>query len=229
MAKKRRFLVISPHPDDLDFACAGTMAKLVQEGNEVLELIVSDGSKGSHKVGLGGAKLASIREKEERKAAKTLGARKVDFLREKDGELENTPALRKKLVAFMRKVKPDVVISGEPAHGFENVYRAHRDHRMAAEAVFDAVYPAVGNKSFFPELLKRGLKPHSIAELWFWGPAKPDKTVDITKTMGLKIKALSCHESQIEDMKRMEKRIREHAKKAGKGKYAEAFRVFKLR
>ncbi|MDP2735906.1 MAG: PIG-L deacetylase family protein [bacterium] len=228
MPKKRKFLVISAHPDDLDFACGGTMAKLTGEGNEVVELIVSDGSKGSHKVGFGGRKLAAVREKEERKAAKVLRAKEVHFLKEKDGELENTRALRKKLAAFMRKVKPDVVLSGEPSYAFENTYRSHRDHRMAAEAVFDAIYPAVGNASFFPELLKKGLKPHQIGELWFWGATKPDKRVDISKTMELKIKALACHESQIVDMKGMAERIRERARETGRGRYVEAFRVLKL-
>lgn len=224
----RKFLVISPHPDDLDFACGGTIARLVKEGNRVEELIVSDGSKGSHKVGFGGAKLAAIREKEERAAAKVLGAGKVHFLRETDGELENTPQLRKRLVEIIRKVRPDVVLSSEPAHSFENMYRSHRDHRVAAEAVFDAIYPRVGNKSFFPELLQKGLKAHQIGEIWFYSSLKANKSVDISKTMGLKLKALACHKSQIADMKSIEKRIKERARKGKKGRYVETFRVLKL-
>lgn len=225
---KRRYLVVSPHPDDLDFGCGGTIAKLAKEGNVVEELIVSDGSKGSHKVGFGGAKLARIREKEQQAAATVLGATNVYFLKEKDGELENTSRLRKKLVEVMRKVKPNVVLSSEPAHSFENMYRSHRDHRVCAEAVFDAVYPAVGNASFFPELSKKGLGAHQIQELWFWAPVKPDKTVDISRTIQQKIQALLCHKSQIADMKEMAKRIQERAKKGRKGKYVETFRVLKL-
>ena len=226
--KQRKFLVISPHPDDLDFGCGGTMAKLVKEDNMVEELIVSDGSKGSHKVGFGGKKLAAIREKEEKAAAKALGVKKVHFLREKDGELENTGVLRKKLVEAIRRIKPDVVLSSEPAHSFENIYRSHQDHRVCAEAVFDAIYPAAGNASFFPELLKRGLKPHQIQELWFWAPMKANKVVDITTTLRQKIMALSCHKSQIADSKEMAKRIRERARKGKGARYVETFRVLKF-
>ena len=225
----KKFLVISPHPDDLDFGCGGTIARLVEEGNTVEELIVSDGSKGSHKIGLDGKKLARIRAKEEQEAAKVLGAARVYFLGEKDGELENTRVLRKKIVAVCRKVKPHIVLSGEPFHRFENMYRSHRDHRVVAEAVFDAIYPAVGNVSFFPELLKnRGLKPYQIEELWFWMPLRPNKSVDISKTIKQKIQALSCHKSQIADMKGIERRIRAWAQKSKKGKYVETFRVLKL-
>jgi len=225
---KRKYLVISPHPDDLDFGCGGTIAKLTKAGNVVEELIVSDGSRGSHKVGFGGKKLAALREKEERAAAKALGAKRVRFLREKDGEVENTRTLRKKLVEAIRKIKPDVVLSSEPFHQFENMYRSHRDHRVVAEAVFDAIYPAAGNDSFFPELLKKGLQAHHIKELWFWAPMKANKVVDITATLRQKIKALSCHKSQIADMKGMAKLIRDHARKGKKGKYVETFRVLKL-
>ena len=41
----RKFLVISPHPDDLDFGCAGTIAQLIKQGNVVEELIISDEKK----------------------------------------------------------------------------------------------------------------------------------------------------------------------------------------
>ena len=229
LMKRKKFLVISPHPDDLDFGCGGTIAKLTKAGNVVEELIVADGSKGSHKVGFDGKKLAAIREKEQRNAARVLGVDNVYFLGETDGELENTKTLRKKLVAVIRKTKPDVVVSSEPSYEFVNMYRSHRDHRVVAEAVFDAIYPAAGSASFFPELSKRGLKPHQIEELWFWAPSKANKSVDISRTLEQKIKALRCHKSQIGDMKGMEKRIREWAQQGKKGKYVETFCVLKLR
>ncbi|MDO8474357.1 MAG: PIG-L deacetylase family protein [bacterium] len=228
----RRFLVISPHPDDVDFSCAGTIAKLVKEGNQVEELIVSDGSKGSHAVGFGGKKLAGLRKKEQRNAGKVLGVADVSFLSETDGEVENTRNLRKKLVVFMRQRKPDVVMCPEPfLFRFDRAGILHRDHRNTGEAVFDAVYPAVGNASFFPELLKKNLKPHNVQEFWFWGSSKPQLIIDISKTIEQKIQALFCHKSQIRDMEALELRIKEWARTMGKKKhmrYAEAFRVLKL-
>lgn len=230
--RMRKFLIVSPHPDDVDFSCAGTIAKLVKEGNGVEELIVSDGSKGSHAVGFGGKKLVELRRKEQENAGKALGVNGVSFLGQTDGEVENTKNLRKNLVAFLRKRKPDVVVCPEPfLFRFDRVGILHRDHREAGQAVFDAVYPAVGNASFFPELLKKNLKPHSVQEVWFWASSKPNLVVDISKTIGQKIQALSCHKSQIKDMKALASRIKEWARKTGRGKhirYAEAFRVLKL-
>ena len=157
----QKFLVISPHPDDLDFGCAGAIAKLTKQGNIVEELIVSDGSKGNHVVGFNGKKLAAIRKKEEEAAAKILGVKKVHFLNEIDGEVENTKSLRKKIVKAVRKIKPDIILSFDPSSlQFESVYRSHRDHRMVAEASFDALYPAIGNSAFFSELIQQGFLPH---------------------------------------------------------------------
>lgn len=230
--RMRRFLVISPHPDDVDFGCAGTIVKLVKAGNTVEELIVSDGSKGSHKVGFGGKKLIQLREKEQESAGKVLGVKKIAFFGEIDGKIENTERLRKKLVAFLRAAKPNVVISFEPfLFRQDRAGIIHRDHRETGEAVFDAVYPATGNVSFFPELLKKDLPPHTVQELWFWGSLKPSLFIDISKTIEQKIQALSCHKSQIQDMEALEARVKEWARKMGKGKrmrYAEAFRVLKL-
>ena len=224
-----KFLVISSHPDDLEFSCGGTVAKLRKDGKQVEYLIVADGSKGSHKVGFDGKKLAQLRQKEQKTAAKTLGVEKVTFLGEVDGAVENTPQLRKKLVKEIRQAKPDVVLSFDPSSlDFENVYLAHRDHRMAAEAAFDALYPAVGSGAFFPELLKEGIRPHQVKEIWFFATSRPNKWVDITATIGLKLQALFCHESQLEDAKKFEEIIRKSAAKEGKQKkikYAECFRV----
>jgi LmbE family N-acetylglucosaminyl deacetylase len=225
---KRKFLVISPHPDDADFGASGCVAKLVKEGNTVEYMIVSDGSKGSHVIGLSGKKLALIREKEQKASAKILGVSKVTFLRQIDGEIENTPQLRKRLVKEMRRIKPDCVMSFDPSSlKFESVYRSHRDHRLVAEAVFDAIYPAVGNVSFFPELVKQGFGPHQIKELWFFASPRPNRRIDITKTMDIKLAALGCHKSQMGDMSDFEKFIRTRARTEAKkaGRYAEGFRV----
>ena len=224
----KKFLIISPHPDDSDFGAAGTVAKLVQEGNAVEYLIVSDGSKGSHKVGFGGKKLAAVRQKEQKTAAQVVGVKNVTFLGQVDGEIENTKQLRKKLVREIRRIKPDIVVSFDPSSlQFENVFRSHRDHRMVAEAVFDAIYPAAGSASFFPEVLAKGLKPHQIKEVWFYATSFPTKWVDISRTLELKIKALCSHKSQV-DKAEFEELIRKNAEKNAKSKkmkYAECFRV----
>lgn len=232
MTKKiKKILVFSPHPDDVDFAFAGTAAKLSKEGSEIIYCVITDGSKGAHKAGLNAAAMKNLRFKEQINAAGIVGVKKVLFLNEKDGEVENTKTLRKKLVKVIRVVRPDIIAAPDPdCHSFSSFYGGHRDHRETAEAVFDSIYPAAGSKYFFPELAKK-FKPHNLEkpwfEAWFWNPESPNKFVDISKTIGLKLKALASHKSQFENIKEVESRVLERARENGKKakvKYAEAFR-----
>ncbi len=228
MAKKvKKFLVFSPHPDDADFGFSGSAAELAKNGNEIFYCVITDGSKGAHKAGLNARAMKNTRFKEQMNAAKIVGVKKVLFLDELDGEVENTKALRKKIVKVIRIVRPDIIVSPDPANkSFVSFYGSHRDHRTSAEAVFDAIYPAAGSKYYFPELAKK-FKPHQINEAWFWNPENPNKFMDISKTIGLKLKALRAHESQFHDMRLLEKGVVERARLNGKKsgtKYAEPFR-----
>ena len=161
-------------------------------------------------------------------ACNIVGFNKIIFLRQTDGDLEHTRELRQKLTEVIRKVKPNIIISFDPANSrFDNFYRFHRDHRIAAEAVFDAIYPAVGSEVFFPELMRKNILPHKIDEVWFYAPEQPNFYINITKTINQKIKALKKHKSQLKGIAGLEKRMRDRAKKIGKKKkmpYAESFR-----
>ncbi len=223
-----RYLVIPAHPDDGEFLCAGTVAKLTREGNEVFYCDITSGQKGIH---ASPKNAGAIREKEQLGAAKVLGVKKVIFLREMDGEVENTPKLRKKLVKVIREIKPDVIITFDPAHNYNNFFRLHPDHRRTAETVFDVLYPASGSGSYYPDLIKQGFKPHTIKEAWFFGTDNPTEFVDITKTIDKKLEALEQHKSQIEDLKQMKDRVIKWSSETGKKakmKYAEGFRKVQL-
>lgn len=228
---KKRILVISSHPDDLDFGCSGTLTKFASKGSEIFYLIVSDGSKGVHKGLFTSKQLIGIRLKEQKEAAKTVGAKQVYSLGFKDGEIEDTKELRRELVKWIRKIKPEIIFSFDPANSaFDSFPRYHRDHRKVAEAAFDAIYPAAGSKAFFPELDKAGFKPHQPEEVWFFGGAKPNKLIDISGTISNKLKALHAHQSQITDYSLLDKRIKSWAYKSGgkKYRYAESFRIVSL-
>lgn len=225
----KRILVFSAHPDDLDFGCAATVAKLVKQGNKIIYCIISNGEKGIHKIKSSKQAIISIRKKEQKRAARIVGVKDVIFLNEKDGEVENTKALRRKLVSIIRKIKPDIVFSFDPANFlFDNFYRYHRDHRKAAEAVFDALYPASGSEAFFQDLNR---KPHTIKEVWFFATHRPNLWINISGTVDKKIEALLSHRSQITDEKEFKKRIFSRAREIGRKKkmrYAENFRKLTL-
>ena len=224
----KKFLIFSAHPDDVDFACVGTVAKLVRQGNEVAYCIITNGEKGVHKVKQTKRAMIAMREREQRAAAAVVGVTEVVFLRHIDGDLENTKNVRRDITRVIRQTKPDIILAYDPGNQcFDRFGRFHRDHRVAAEAVFDAVYPAVGSDGFFPELAQEGISPHQIQEMWFYGTDKPNLFFDISDTIALKIKALSRHESQIKNIEELPKRIRLRAREAGKEKKmrcAESFR-----
>ncbi len=223
-----RVLVISPHPDDLDFGCAGTLAVWARQGAEIFYTICTSGEKGSDDPAVTPSSLARTREKEQRAAAAVIGAREVAFLRKPDGELQYSLEFRGELVRMIRKYRPGIVISPDPANrAFDNQFLFHSDHRVVGELVFDAVYPAALNRNYYPEQLAAGLSPHAVTEIYFFGTAHPDLWVDIGPTMDLKIQALRCHTSQLQDPQRMEEMVRDWFAEWGREKgmaYAERFR-----
>ena len=156
--KPKVVLGVAAHPDDLDFGASGTMAGFAKNGAAVHYLIVTDGSKGSSDTKLSSADLIKIREKEQRKAVKAIGGKSVTFLGYPDGELEVTMALKKDIVKVIRTLKPDVVITMDPSmlysakRGFIN----HPDHRAAAQATLDSVFPLARDHMVFPEILANG-------------------------------------------------------------------------
>ena len=103
----QRILVIMAHPDDAEFICGGTIARLVSEGRDVFYVLVTSGNRGSHEAGMTMERLGEIRENEQRHAAEVLGVREVAFLGYNDGEVEVNLAFRRQLEHGIRLVQPD--------------------------------------------------------------------------------------------------------------------------
>ena len=153
------------------------------------------------------------------------------FLHYLDGELEATIPLRKELTRLIRIHKPDVVLTGDPEGWFYGSdYINHPDHRAAAQAACEAVFPSAGTRLIFPDLLAAGYEPHNVKRLYIHENKKADTWVNISKTIDIKIEALKKHVSQV-DTHEVDKWMYQWAKEAGKKKgikYAEAFRVMIL-
>lgn len=222
-----RVMVISPHPDDVDFGCSGTIARWSRMGADITYVICTSGDKGTDSP-METESIIEIREREQLAAAEIVGVKKVVFLRLRDGELENTPEFRKILVRVLRQHRPDVVLSMDPANvSFENVYVSHSDHRATALAAFDAIYPAARNRNFFPELLEEGLLPHTVNRIYFFGTADPNTWIDISETIETKIEALRAHKSQVAEFEDIGAWVKERFGQFGNAKgvaYAEIFR-----
>lgn len=224
-------MAIVAHPDDIEFSCAGTLARWAHKGTRVSYVICTSGEVGIAKAGMSRAKAAEIREDEQRQAAEIAGASEVIFLREPDGMLQATIELRKRLVREIRRFRPEVVICGDPTIVWAgDTYINHPDHRAAATAALDAIFPAAGQPNLFEELTDEGISAHKPRKVYVTGWDQSDLFVNITETIDVKVAALSAHKSQIKDWD-PENRIKEWAALRGKGKempYAEGFRVITL-
>jgi len=224
-------MVVVAHPDDIEFSCAGTLARWAKNGTRVSYVLCTSGEVGIAKAGMTKEKATSIREAEQRAAAQIVGAEEVVFLREPDGLLQPTLELRKKIVREIRRFKPEVVICGDPTIVWAGEdYINHPDHRAAATAALDAIFPAAGQPNLFQELEAEGLTAHKPRKVYVTGWNQTDLYINITETIDVKVAALRAHRSQMGDWD-PEPRIKEWASERARGKemaYAESFRVVTL-
>jgi LmbE family N-acetylglucosaminyl deacetylase len=217
-------LVISPHADDAEGGCGGTVARWVKEGKTVVYVLCTNGDKGTSDPDIKPEQLAETREKEQLAAAKTLGVREVVFLRYPDQGLEDTPEFRKELVRQIRTFRPHTVITVDPYRK----YLWHRDHRIAGQVALDAVFPYARDLYAYPDLTEAGLEPWKVSEVLLWASEDPNYNIDITDYFDTKVAALRCHESQVGSvpLTDMEERLKERGRMYAQGETFELAEQF---
>ena len=226
-----RILVITAHPDDVDFGAAGTIAAWTDRDIEVTYCVVTNGDAGGFDENFPRAEMAALRRAEQIAAAKCVGVHDVRFLGYPDGRVEATLELRRDLARVIRQVRPDRLLCPSPERNYARMAPSHPDHRAVGSAALDAVYPDARNPFAFPELREEGLAEWTVPEIFILGGPTPGHFVDISATFGRKLAALRAHESQTGHMDNLEDRIRtmlgRMASQAGlpDGQLAEAFQV----
>ncbi|MDQ1431904.1 MAG: hypothetical protein QOF40_2506 [Actinomycetota bacterium] len=188
LAIPTRVLAIGAHPDDIEFGCGATLAKWARAGAHVELAVLTDGSKGTWDPQSDLAALVATRQREQRRAARMLGAGDVHFLGAVDGELDAHADMRERVCALVRAVRPAVVLGHDPW----KQYRLHPDHHRAGELVIDGIV-AARDPHFFPE----AGAPHRPDHLLLFEA----QVVDHVETVGdedvtAKVDALLCHRSQ---------------------------------
>jgi LmbE family N-acetylglucosaminyl deacetylase len=192
-----RALVVSAHPDDIEFGCAGTVAEWTDAGAEVTYCIVTDGSTGTQDRSLMGEKLANIRREESERAAKIVGVDHIEWLGYRDGYVEYSLDLRRDIARVFRKFKPHRFVLMDPAPTIDDFIN-HPDHRAVGQASLDTTLTAGTTPGHFPELLDEGFEPwRGLRETWVMGPGSKSHLVDISASIDRKIEALLCHVSQV--------------------------------
>lgn len=226
-----RVLVVTAHPDDVDFGAAGTVAHWTDAGLKVAYCVATRGDAGGFD-DTPREEMPVLREAEQRAAAAELGVTDVTFLDHPDGALYVTHELRRDITREIRRFRPDRVVTQTPERRWDRLGVNHPDHLHVAEATFCAVYPDARNAFAHPELLRdEGLEPWTVREVWFMGTPDADHAVDITDTFDRKLAALAAHASQTAHVPELPTRLRDflaaNARDAGlpEGRLAEVFSI----
>jgi bacillithiol biosynthesis deacetylase BshB1 len=177
-------LAVGVHPDDVELACSGTLAKHIAMGKTagILDLTLGElGTRGN----------AETRTKEAQAAAKILGVSFRTQLDFKDGFFINDEAHLRKIIQQIRKYQPEIVLCNA-------VSDRHPDHGRAAKLIADA--------SFYSGLVKIETSLDGKAQN-AWRPKAvyhyiqdhfihPDFVIDISDFFELKHKAIMAFSSQ---------------------------------
>ncbi len=227
-----RVLVVTAHPDDVDFGASGTVAGWTAAGIEVSYAIVTNGDAGGSDHSVPREEIPAIRQSEQRAAAAAVGVSDVRFLGYVDGELVVSHDLRRDISRVIRQVRPDRMLIQSPDRNWERIAASHPDHLAAGQAAIQAIYPDARNPFAHPTLLNdEGLEAWTVREVWVMAGTQPNHFVDITDRFDRKIAALRAHESQTGGMEKLDEFIRgwgERNAAAGglaPGRIAEAFMV----
>lgn len=187
-----RVLAIGCHPDDIEIACAGTLAKCVKRGDTVISCHASSGDLGH--VIIPPQELKIIRANEAKEAGKLAG---IEVITAGFDDLqiftENKTAIDL-MVEVIKYANPDFIITHAP-----NDYMS--DHTAVSKLVFDASFVAT-----LPNYDKNNPKVAKLVPIYYMDTLagvnfNPTEYVDITDEIDLKIAMLECHKSQLQWMR----------------------------
>jgi LmbE family N-acetylglucosaminyl deacetylase len=175
-------------------------------------------------------KLCAIRHEEQYAAAKVIGAEAVHIMDHPDGYLVPDLNLRRDIVREIRRHKPDILVTCDPQTLFAPYGINHPDHRAAGQVVLDAVFPAAGNPTYFPELIEEGFQPHMPKEVWCSLTMQPNTTINVTDMWDIKMQAILKHVTQVQDPEKLIERFKSRRAEDSteeNPRYEEKFRVVK--
>jgi LmbE family N-acetylglucosaminyl deacetylase len=163
----RKILVLGAHPDDIEIACGGSLAKLCDAGHTIVGLIVSGGECGGN---------SSSRRREAMEGAEFLGINKVEIMNFPDTKLDNfVLEISQQIEIVVNELKPDIVFT-------HSIHDIHQDHR----AVHYATLRACRNLSTILCYESPSITQHF----------QPNVFVNIEQYIDIKIESIRKHEDQ---------------------------------
>ena len=182
---KLDILAITAHPDDVELCCAGTLLAQIALGKKVGIVDLTRGELGTR-----GTPEGRIQEGID--AARILGVEVRENAGLADGFFKNDEAHQKAVIPFIRKYRPEIVITNA-------IDDRHPDHGRGAALVAEAsFYSGLRMIKTFDEQgnEQQAWRPkqvfHSIQDRYI----TPDFIVDITEFHDKKIQAIKAFKSQ---------------------------------
>lgn len=181
-------LAIGAHPDDIEIACAGTLAKCVKRGDKVIVCHASTGNLGH--VIIPPDELTKIRAAEAKKAGALAGIEVIGGLFNDLDIYDNNKEARDRIVDVIKYAQPDFIITHNPDDYMP-------DHTAVSRLVFDAAFTAT-----LPNYASKYKDPAKLVPIYYMDTLagvnfNPTEFVDVTDEIDLKLEMLNCHESQI--------------------------------
>ena len=169
-----RILVVGPHPDDETLGAGAILAKLHRLGAELHFRVATGGQRGT-----GGMER---RLAEYQAACAILGSKSTECWRIQDGDLEDNPGLRERIVTAGRAVKANMVIT-------TSLTCYHNDHYKLGLAVRNGRERWGGPPPMmvFMDHFVRGMGTE---------PTRPDNWFDATEDWEQMRAAWDCYTSQ---------------------------------
>jgi bacillithiol biosynthesis deacetylase BshB1 len=185
---KLDILVLAAHPDDAELGCGGTIARHIALGKKVG---IVDFTRGE----LGTRGTPELRAREAASSSKILGVSVRENAGLQDGYFQNNPEHHLKVIPFIRKYQPDIVLANA-------VYDRHIDHGKGASLAYDACFlSGLAKIETFDEsgqkqsLWRPSAVYHYIQSEWI----QPDFIVDISPYWQIKMEAIRAFKTQFFD------------------------------
>ena len=187
---KLDLLAISPHPDDVELTCGGTVLKMAQAGYSTGILDLTRGETGTRGT-------PETRLKEAARAAKFLGAKVRRNLGLPDAHLRVCDEYKAAIAEVIREFEPRTVI-------LPYWEGRHPDHYTAAKLGWEACFVA-GLKNY--PLAGEACRPFKILYAAAYADVRPTFAVDITKQFDGRRRAILAYASQFLPAKREKSKV----------------------
>lgn len=185
---KLHILAIAAHPDDVELGCAGTLAKHCLLGQEVGILDLTQGELSTRGTVL-------TRKVESDNSAKVLGIKVRENANLKDGFFQNNEQDIMKVIPFIRRYRPNIVIAS-------TLSDRHPDHGRAGRLISDACFLAglMKIETFWLNEKQEHWRPKRVFHMMQDRMIEPDFIVDISSTHNIKMSAIRCFDSQFHNL-----------------------------